>query len=103
MVLYQRKALKTWLADAGGAPPKKGTVRWPNEAARIHHASRRRGGRAFDALAARGACAAASDAGDRVTLRGVGGAMGGLHGRLPPRLERNGIRRGPQRRHRISL
>ena len=61
-------------------------------------ASRRRGG-----VAARGA-RAAGDAGGRISASTVAGqAIAQSDRGVPPRPERSRLRRGPQRRHRISL
>src|SRR5262249_51080149 len=68
------------------------------ERARVNHASRGR-----DGVAARGARAAAADAGGWGALRRVGGGMDATNGRVPPGPERNGFRRGSQLRDRISL
>src|SRR6516162_5153152 len=57
--------------------------------ARVHHAARRHG-----SVAARGARAAAGGAGDRVSQRQVAGGIGRCCGRVSPRFERDGIRRG---------
>ena len=69
-----------------------------NEAARVHHASRRRGG-----VAARGARAAAGDAGDWVSLRRHRLRRGPHCIRISPRAERDRLCRRPQCRYRISL
>src|SRR5712692_7332909 len=70
-----------------------------NETAPVHHAARRRGGR----LAARGARAAAGDAGDRRAARQLGGERHLPGGCLPAGPQRSWLRRRPERRHRISL
>ena len=67
--------------------------------ARVHHAARRRGG----SVAARGARAAAGDAGDRVSRRRHRRAIWRTCGGISPWSERSGLRRGPQRRDRIPL
>jgi hypothetical protein len=54
------------------------------EAARVHHASRRRSG-----VAARGPSAAASDAGDRIPQRRMARRVCGPFARVPRRAERN--------------
>src|SRR5215469_15396270 len=50
------------------------------KAARVHRAARRRG----DRMAARGARAAARDAGDRFSQRRIARYVGAFRGRIPP-------------------
>jgi hypothetical protein len=54
------------------------------------------------AAAARGAGAAARHTGDRVSRRRFAQFQSG-HGRVPTGSERNRLRRGPRRGHRISV
>src|SRR5262249_19592114 len=68
------------------------------KAARVHHASRRSRG-----VAARGARAAAGDAGDRSPQQPVAGRIRPRGDWFPSRLERGWLRRGTKRAHRISL
>src|SRR5713226_2070505 len=68
------------------------------EAARGHYASRRRGG-----LAARRACAAGSDAGDRVPQQRVGPVVRARGGRVPPGPAGTWLCRGRKHRDRIPL
>src|SRR5262245_34619074 len=70
-----------------------------DEATRVHHASRWRSG----SVAARGARAAAGDAGDRVSQRRVGRWVRDLCACIPPGLERHRLRRRRKRRNRVSL
>ena len=67
--------------------------------ARVHHAARRRGG----GVAARGARAAAGDAGDRVSQQLSSGHQSKVHASVPAGPERGRFFRGPQRYYRISL
>ena len=68
-------------------------------AARVHHAARRRGG----GVAARGAGAAAGDAGDRVPQPGSSGADREQCDRISERSERDRLCREPECHNRISL
>src|SRR5215468_1417495 len=70
-----------------------------NETARVHHAYWRRG----SCVAARGACAAVGDAGDRIPERTIGAGIRSRRGIFPPWPERGRLRRGSERRDRISL
>ena len=84
--------------SAGAARPRRRGDRM--RAARVHHAARRRGG----GVAARGAGAAAGDAGDRVPQQRVARRrVAHLVAGVPPRPERSWLRRGPERRDRIPL
>ena len=72
----------------------------PHEAAGIRRASRQRCG---GNLAARGARAAANNAGDRVPQWWDGGGVRTHGGRVPPGPQRSWLCRGPQRGDRVSL
>jgi hypothetical protein len=79
----------------------RGTVLEPvaaNETARVHHRSRR-----HSRVAAHSARAAVSDAGGRISRRAVAFAICATCSRLSLRLEGSRLRRGQERRHRISL
>src|SRR6516165_10212870 len=73
-------------------------TRLSNETAQLHYPARRRG-----SVAARRARATGRDAGDRLPACRFAGGDRRFHGCVPPRLEGNGLRRGPERNHRISL
>src|SRR5262249_25866504 len=73
-------------------------TRLSNEAARVHHFDRRRGG-----LAARGPRAAAGDAGGRISQQRVGRVICAIRGGGPPGSERNRLYRGQERSGRIPL
>src|SRR5262249_46198853 len=64
----------------------------------VHHTARRCGG-----VAARGARAAAGDAGDRVPQRSLAGRVCIGRGRVSARPERIGLRRRAERAHRVPL
>src|SRR6516162_5580091 len=69
-----------------------------HETAPLHHVARRRG-----RVAARGAGAAASDAGGGVPPPSIGSCGRGSVARIPPRLEGGGLCRWRERGDRISL
>src|SRR5262249_28028472 len=80
-------------------PAREGSDAFPSmETSRVHHAARRRGG-----LAARSASAAASDAGGRVSSRGIANSERALSGGISPGLGRSGLRRKQERSNRVSL
>jgi putative tryptophan/tyrosine transport system substrate-binding protein len=74
-------------------------TRSSNEEARVPHAARRRSSH----VAARGARAAAGDAGDRVTRQQVGRGGHRPTARISPRLERSRLCRGRERSDRLPL